>query len=60
MTKKLPESIQKEVQYHLNNNDPESAKLAYDQWTMKSHKENPDYKEELISTRIHDDHTDLF
>lgn len=59
MTTKLPQSIQKEVQYHLNNNDLESAKLVYDQWMMKNPKKDPN-NEELISTRIHEDHRVLF
>ena len=59
MTTKLPQPIQKEVQYHLNNNDLESAKLVYDQWMMKNQKIDPE-NEELISTPIHEDHRVLF
>lgn len=59
MTTKLPESIQQEIQYHLKNNDPESAKNVYDQWVMKEEKTHTD-KEELVASIIHEDHAVLF
>ena len=59
MTTKVPQSIQQEIQYHLQNHDPESAKYAYDQWMMKNGEDHTE-KEELIPSSIHDDDAVLF
>ncbi len=38
MFRDLPKPIQREVCYHLANQDFESAKAVHDQWMMKNHR----------------------
>ena len=59
MNTKFPQSIRPEIEYHLKNKDPKSAKDVYDQWMMKKEEISPS-NEELESSFIQDEYADLF
>ena len=55
----LPRSVQHEIQYHLANQDLESAKLVHDHWMMKNHHQITDKKPSEVARPLMD-YQDLF